>query len=69
MNFLESRGVYVSKGSACKKGRRSHVLTAMQLDPRVIDSAIRVSFSSFSTVEDVNALILAVSEAHKLLKY
>lgn len=69
MNFLESRGVYVSKGSACKKGRRSHVLTAMNLDPKIIDSAIRVSFSSYSTTDDVDALIYAVSEARQLLKY
>ena len=56
MNFLEEREIYVSKSSACKKGGRSHVLEAMGLEPKVIDGAIRIGLSRFSTEEDIYAL-------------
>ena len=39
MNFLEARGIYTSKSSACKKGGRSHVLEAIGLPANVIDGA------------------------------
>lgn len=29
MNYLEAKGIYVSKSSACKRGKRSHVLEAI----------------------------------------
>ena len=56
MNFLEEREIYVSKSSACKKGGRSHVLEAMGLEPKVIDGAIRIGLSRFTTEEDIYAL-------------
>lgn len=52
MNYLNSAGICVSRGSACAKGRRSHVLTAMGLAPELIDSSIRVSLSPFTTREE-----------------
>lgn len=54
--------VYVSNGSACAKGKKSHVLTAMKLGDRVIERSIRVSFSRTSTKEDVDALVEALKE-------
>lgn len=57
MSVLESRGISVSKSSACKKGGRSHVLEAMGLPADQVTSALRVSFSRFSTQEDVEALV------------
>ena len=68
LHFLESRGVYVSSGSACAKGRASHVLAAQGLARARIDSALRVSFSRFSTSEDVDALVAAVAEGAANLK-
>ncbi len=56
LNSLAAGGVYVSAGSACSRGKRSHVLTAMGIDPRVTDCAVRVSLSRFSTQEDIDAL-------------
>lgn len=56
MNFLEEREIYVSKSSACKKGGRSHVLEAMGLEPKIIDGAIRIGLSRFTTEEDIYAL-------------
>ena len=67
MNFLEAREIYVSKSSACKKGGRSHVLEAMGLPAKVIDGALRISFSRYTTLEEVDALCDALREAQKSL--
>ena len=67
INDLQDEGVYVSAGSACSRGHRSHVLTAAHADARAIDGAIRVSFSRENTPEDVDALIAALQKtAHRL---
>lgn len=66
VNFLSSKGLCISAGSACKAGHRSPVLTAMGLAPNVIDSAVRISFSRYNTFEEVDLLTEAVIEtAHK----
>ena len=57
LHHLETMGVYVSSGSACSKGAASHTLTAMGLEPRHIDTAIRASFCADNTPEDVDALL------------
>ncbi len=62
-NWLDSRGVCVSRGSACAKGRRSHVLEAMNLPAAVIDGALRVSFSPETTDGDVREFSRLVTEA------
>lgn len=54
IHYLERQGISVSSGSACAKGAKSHVLTAMKLDPRRIDSAIRVSFCRDNTLDEVD---------------
>ena len=69
MNYLEAKGIFVSRSSACKKGGRSHVLEAMHLPAAVIDGAIRISFSRFNTPEDVSALCSALLEAHDTLAH
>ena len=67
LNLLDAKGVCVSKGSACKRGGRSHVLEAMGLDPRVIDGAIRVSFSRLTTQTEVDYFCDYFAEARKTL--
>ncbi len=69
MNYLEAKGIFVSRSSACKKGGRSHVLEAMHLPAAVIDGAIRISFSRFNTSDDVSALCSALLEAHDTLAH
>ena len=69
MNFLEAESIYVSRSSACKKGGRSHVLEAMHLPAQVIDGAIRISFSRYSTEADVLALCSALKRAHDTLAH
>ncbi|MBQ1546026.1 MAG: cysteine desulfurase [Clostridia bacterium] len=62
LHYLEKRGVYISSGSACAKGKKSHVLKAMGLDAARADSALRISFSSDSTKEQADILIKAIKE-------
>jgi len=56
LRFLSDRGVYVSSGSACHKGKPSHVYAALGLNKKVLDGILRVSFSYDTTREDVDAL-------------
>ncbi|NCB74360.1 MAG: cysteine desulfurase [Clostridia bacterium] len=67
MNYLDSLGIYVSKSSACKKGGRSYVLEAMGLPNAVIDGAIRISFSRYTTRDEVNALCDGILMAREKL--
>ena len=69
MNYMETREIYVSKSSACKKGGRSHVLEAIGLAPKVIDGAIRIGLSRFTTQEDILALCAALKEARSKLAH
>ncbi len=55
-------GVYVSNGSACAKGKRSHVLTAMKLSDKIIEKSIRISFSRDTTKDDIDELVSALRE-------
>lgn len=57
LHHLESRGVFVSGASACTKGAKSHVLTAMGISDALVDSALRISFSRYNEKEDVDQLI------------
>ena len=63
MNFLEARGISVSKSSACKKGGRSHVLEAMGLPAPVIDGALRLGLSRYTTQAELDEFCLCLREA------
>lgn len=67
LNYMDARGIYISKGSACKRGKRSHVLEAMGLDSDMIDSSFRVSFSRENTEADVISFVSALKSAKKEL--
>ncbi len=62
INILQESGICVSAGSACAKGHRSHVLTAMKLTPEVIDGSFRVSLSRETTREEIDALVSGISK-------
>ena len=68
LRVLEMHDIYVSSGSACAKGKASHVLAAMKVDHARIDSAIRISFAPGNTAEDVSALLDALEEGAKRLR-
>ena len=63
INLLQDRGICVSAGSACAKGHRSHVLSAMGIDGETIDASFRISLSRETTQEDADLLAQAVEEA------
>jgi len=67
MTFLDGEGICVSKSAACKKGARSRVLEAMRLKNDVIDGALRVSFSRYSTLDEAECFIQTLKRASDTL--
>jgi len=63
MTFLDGEGICVSKSAACKKGARSRVLEEMSLKNEVIDGALRVSFSRYSTMDEAEFFVQALKQA------
>lgn len=68
LHFLESRGIYVSSGSACSKGKQSGVLEQYGLSAKRADSAIRVSITAETTVEELDAFAEALSDGMKKIR-
>ena len=68
LHFLESKGIFVSSGSACSKGKASYVLLESRLPQPLADSALRLSFSRFNTKEEINLLAAALEEAKTSLR-
>ena len=63
LHKLSQNEVYVSSGSACSShSGKSHVLEAFGLSVKEQDSALRISFSSLNTKEDVDALKISLEE-------
>lgn len=64
---LEARGVLVATGSACaaNKGTRSHVLTAIGLEPRVADGSLRLSLGRLTTEENTARAAEIITEEIK----
>ena len=63
VRVLGDRGVCVSSGSACHRGKPSHVFAAMRLPKPWLDGALRISFSPDSTREEADRLVSALAEA------
>lgn len=62
INLLQDAGICVSAGSACAKGHRSHVLTAMHLPPEVMDGSFRISLSRYSTQQELDTLLTLIRD-------
>jgi cysteine desulfurase len=62
---LGGQGVCLSSGSACHRGKPSHVFEAMPLPQKVKYGAIRVSFGPESTRDEVDALARLLSHICK----
>ena len=60
INILQDAGICVSAGSACAKGHRSHVLSAMNISPEIIDSTFRVSLCRDTTEEEIRDLVQVI---------
>ena len=57
INLLQDGGIFVSAGSACAKGHRSHTLEAMRVSPEGMDGSFRVSLCRDTTEEELDALV------------
>ena len=57
---LGRQGICISAGSACHKGKSSHVVAALGLPKRTAAGVIRISFSPDTGSEDIEALYEAL---------
>ena len=69
INYLNTRAVYVSGGSACDKGEPSHTLLAMGCSDLTVRTALRVSFCADNTAEDVDALLAGLRDGLQELQH
>ncbi len=65
VHALEEGGVYVSTGSACHSHRAdpSHVLLAMGRKTEEIESSLRISFSPYNTMEEIEITLEKLQRA------
>ncbi|MBP5177652.1 MAG: aminotransferase class V-fold PLP-dependent enzyme [Clostridia bacterium] len=69
-SMMDEAGVVIGTGSACSsKAPHSRVISAFETDKRVLSGALRVSFSPYTTFEDVKTCVellnIKTSELHK----
>ena len=62
INILQDHGICVSAGSACAKGHRSHVLTAMKVPEKAMDGSFRVSLCRDTTQEELDQLFTVIRD-------
>ena len=65
---LSGKGIYISAGSACHRGKASHVLVAMGLEKKAAAGTVRISFGPETAFEDIDALAEALLE-HKRTRF
>ena len=68
LNFLSSKGICVSSGSACSKGKKSRVISEMGLPRERAETPLRISFSSFTSKEEIDYLTEMISLGKKEIR-
>ena len=70
LHALEEKDIYVSAGSACdsRKKALSHVLSAMNVSPELIEGSIRFSFSRFNTVSEAEKCVAELCKVVPMLR-
>ena len=63
VRYLSDKGFCLSSGSACHRGKASHVYAAMNLSKATRDGMLRVSFAPSNTKEEVDQLAQALLSA------
>ena len=63
VRYLSDRGICLSAGSACHRGKASHVYGAMNLSKAVRDGMLRISFGPSNTREEADELADALLAA------
>lgn len=66
IRVLSDHGIAVAGGSACARGKKSHVLAAMKLPPKVIDSSLRISLCAQNTKEEIDACVACLQQAMEM---
>ena len=66
MHLLDLKGICVSTGSACtsEKDKPSHVLMAIGLSKQQAQSAIRISYGRYNTIDEVGIIVPAICNAY-----
>ncbi len=59
---LGEKGICISAGSACHRGKSSHVVSTLGLDKRTAAGVIRISFAPDTNKEDIDTLCAALKE-------
>jgi cysteine desulfurase len=59
---LDAKDIFISSGSACHKGKTSHVYAALGLSKKEAAGAVRVSFGPDTSEADIDALAEALKE-------
>ncbi len=68
LNFLSNERICISAGSACSaKVKESRVLKVFGLDDKIIDTTVRMSFSEYNTLDEVDVLASSIESALKTL--
>ena len=67
VRVLGDQGVYISAGSACHRGKASHVYEALSLSKPQRNGAFRVSFDRSTSREEVDAFVAALKHARDTL--
>ena len=62
---LGAQGICISAGSACHRGKLSHVVQALGLDKRTAAGVLRISFGPETTREDIDGLYEAIAAHQK----
>lgn len=65
---LGAQGICISAGSACHRGKVSHVYAAMELAKKTAAGVLRISFAPDTTFEEIDALAAAL-KAHKETRF
>ena len=69
VHALSAAGVIVGTGSACSSRSRKYsvALSEMGVDPKLMDSAIRLSFSALNTLEEIHMAVGIIMEQYQTL--
>ncbi len=71
LHALEEKEVYVSAGSACasnKAHQNSATLMAVGVEKELLDSTVRFSFSTFTTMEEINYTLQVMYDIIPMLR-
>lgn len=70
LHALEDKGIYVSSGSACSAHHPgiSGTLKGIGVDPKLLESTIRISFGMFNTKEEIDYCIETLKELLPVLR-